>query len=196
MASSAAIGSACDAVARLLHQSWRPELFDDAPLTFAVYRTTDFAAPMETGVSVFLYRVMVNAVQRTPSGRVLPDGTTRRTLLPLDLHLLLTPWAKDASLEQEILGWLMRTLEDSPILPAGLLNSRTPGVFADDETLEILAGQISNEELFRIWDVLPTNFQLSVPYLARIVRIESMLLETVAGPVLDRELQFGALRRN
>jgi hypothetical protein len=183
-------------VVRLLQQSWRAELFDDAALSFGVYRTHDFAAPMETGVSLFLFRVMLNSAQRTPPAPPLPDGTPRRTLLPLDLHFLLTPWAKDASLEQEILGWLMRTLEDTPILPAGLLNSRAPHIFDADETLEIIGGHLSNEELFRIWDVLPTNFQLSVPYLARVVRIESPLTETLAGPVLDRELQFGALRRN
>jgi hypothetical protein len=179
---------------RLLQQSWRPELFDDAALTFEVYRSRDFATPMETGVSLFLYRVLVNTAQRTPPSHPTPDGRPRRTLLPLDLHFLLTPWAKDASLEQEILGWLMRALEDTPILPAGLLNSRAPNVFRADETLEVVAGQISNEELFRIWDVLPTDFQLSVPYIARVVRIESDLLETLAGPVLDRELQFGVLK--
>jgi len=175
VASYGAIGSACDAVMRLLQQSWRPELFDDAALTFVVYRTQDFATPMETGVSLFLYRVMVNAAQRTPPAPPAPDGRPRRTLLPLDLHFVLIPWAKDASLEQEILGWLMRTIEDTPILPAGLLNSRAPAVFRPDETLEIVAGQISNEELFRIWDVLPTDFKLSVPYIARVVRIESAL---------------------
>jgi len=190
----AAISSACDAVVRLLQQSWRPELFDDAALTFAVYRTQDFATPMETGVSLFLYRVMVNAAQRTPPAPPAPDGRPRRTLLPLDLHFVLIPWAKDASLEQEILGWLMRTLEDTPILPAGLLNSRAPDVFRPDETVEIVAGQIGNEELFRIWDVLPTDFKLSVPYLARVVRIESELETTQAGPVLERELVFGRLR--
>src|SRR4051794_9365888 len=108
MATYQAIGSTCDAVMRLLRQTWRPELFDDAALTFAVYRTQDFATPMETGVSLFLYRVAINTVQRTPPGRRMPDGRPRRTQLPLDLDFLLTPWAKDASLEQEILGWLMR----------------------------------------------------------------------------------------
>lgn len=179
---------------RLLQQSWRSDLFDGADLQFKVYRTHDFATPMDAGLSLFLYRVTVSTVQRTPPARPAPDGHPRRTQLPLDLHFLLTPWAKDASLEQVILGWMMRTIEDTPILPAGLLNTLTPGVFETEETVEIVVGQLANEEMFRIWDVLPTDYQISVPYTARIVRIDSELDRREGGPVLTRELEFGAWR--
>jgi hypothetical protein len=194
MASYRAIGATCEGIMRLLQQSWRPELFDDAELQFKVYRTKTFETPMDTGVSLFLYRVMVNGVQRTPPARPKPGGRLRRTQLPVDLHLMLTAWAKDASLEQEILGWLMRTLEDSPTLPAGLLNTAIPNVFDADEEVQILNGQLSNEEMFRIWEVLPTYYQMSVPYVARIVRIDSEADRREAGPVLTRELDFGALK--
>ncbi len=137
---------------------------------------------------------MVNSVQRTPPSRPGPGGRLRRTQLPLDLHFLLIPWAKDASLEQVIVGWMMRTIEDTPILPAGILNTLTADVFGPDETVEIVSGQISNEELFRIWDVLPIDYQISVPYVARVVRIDSELDLREAGPVLTRELDFGTLK--
>lgn len=145
---------------------------------------------MDLGVSLFLYRVMINGVQRTPPGRPGPGGKRRRTDLPVDLHFLLTPWAKEASLEQEILGWMMRTIEDYPILSSGLLNSFLPNVFDAEETVEIVPGQMSNEELFRIWDVLPNDVQISVPYVARIVRIASELEQHEGGPVLIHELDF------
>lgn len=194
MASYRAVGATCEAVVRLLQQLWRPELFDAADLQFRVYRTKSFATPMETGVSLFLYRVGVNGVQRTPPAPPVPGGPARRTQLPLDLHFLLTPWAKEASLEQEILGWVMRAIEDTPSLPAGLLNSVTPGVFDAAETVEIVPGALTNEELFRIWDVLPNDYQVSVPYVARIVRIASDLEQPAAGPVLTRQLDVGVLR--
>ena len=60
--------------------------------------------------------------------------------------------------------------------------------------MEIIVGQLSNEEMFRIWDVLPNNYQISVPYCARIVRIDSELDQREGGPVLTRELDFGALK--
>lgn len=194
MATYRAVGATCEAIVRLLQQSWRREIFDGTDLQFAVYRTGDFATPMDAGVSLYLYRVMVNTVQRTPPPKPGPGNRRRRPQLPLDLHFLLTPWAKDASLEQVILGWMMRTLEDIPILPSGLLNTLTAGVFDSDETVEIVTGQMSNEEMFRIWDVLPNNYQISVPYTARVVRIDSELDLTENGPVQTKGLDFGVLR--
>ena len=88
----------------------------------------------------------------------------------------------------------MRTLEDTPILPAGILNTQIPGVFDPDETVEIVVGQLSQEEMFNIWDVLPISYQISVPYIARIVRIDSLLDQREGRPVLTRELDFGALK--
>jgi hypothetical protein len=196
MATYQAVGATCEAVTNLLRQAWRPELFDDAELQFQVYRTKDFATPMKTGVSLFLYRVAVNGTHRTPPAPPLAEGRVRRTRLPLELHFLLTPWAEDASLEQEILGWTMRTIEDVPALPAGLLNTVQGGVFEPEETVEVLAGQLSNEELFRIWDVLPADFQISVPYVARIVRIDSELERREGGPVLMKALDFGVLKED
>jgi Pvc16 N-terminal domain len=196
MASYRAIGATCEAIVRLLRQAWRPELFDDAELQFLVYRTRSFASPMDTGISLFLYRATVNGVQRTPPARRLPDGRTRPHQLPVDLYFLITPWAREASLEQEILGWAMRTLEDTPNFSAGLLNSLVEGVFEPEEQVDIVPGELSNDELFRIWDVLPNDFQISVPYVARIVRIDSELERVSAGPVLTRELGFGVLKRD
>jgi Pvc16 N-terminal domain len=76
----------------------------------------------------------------------------------------------------------------------GLLNTLTAGVFEPEETVEIVVGQLANEEMFRIWDVLPSDYQLSVPYVARIVRIDSELDLREGGPVLTRELDFGVLK--
>jgi hypothetical protein len=194
MATYRAVEATCEAVKLLLQQAWRSDLFEDKELGFEVYQTQDFAKPMSTGVSLFLYRVTVNTIQRTPVPRPGPKGRQRRPQLPLDLHFLLTPWADHSSLTQAILGWMMRTIEDMAVLPAGLLNAVTDGVFDDDETVEIVAGQMTNEEMFRIWDVLPRDYQISIPYTARIVRIDSNLDLNEAGPVLTKELDFGVLK--
>jgi hypothetical protein len=194
MATYRAVEATSEAVMRLLQQSWRRDMFENRDLLFQVYQTQDFATPMSTGVSLFLYRVAVNTIQRTPVPRPGPKGRQRRPQLPLDLHFLLTPWADHSSLAQAILGWMMRTIEDMAILPAGLLNAVTDGVFDDDETVEIVAGQMTNEEMFRIWDVLPRDYQISIPYTARIVRIDSNLDLNEAGPVLTKDLDFGVLK--
>jgi len=183
-----AIGSAAEAVARLLEQSWDPAMFNGAELRFEVYRTADFNSPMETGVSVFVYRVAINGVQRS----LPPANAKLRRPLPLEVSLLVTPWARDASLAYDILGWAMRSIEDSPILTSGFLNAAVANVYRPEETVELAFGELSNDELFQLWDVLPGTLQLSAPYVARGVRIESERAEPPAGPVLTRLLEYGS----
>jgi hypothetical protein len=190
-----AIQVTCDAVVRLLQESYQPDLLGPSiPLQFEVYGTGDFNSHMAQGVSLFLYRVHVNATQRSPLVKN-PEGKVRRQLLPLDLHFFITVWAPKASLQHAILGWVMRVLEDTPVITSALLNGVRADTFRGDETIEIVAGQLSNEEFMRIWDDLGTEYQLSVPYVARVVRIES-LQETSEGELVrQRRFEYGALKR-
>ena len=77
MATYRAVEASCEAVMRLLQQAWRRDLFENRDLLFQVYQTQDFATPMSTGVSLFLYRVTVNTIQRTPVPRPGPKGRQR-----------------------------------------------------------------------------------------------------------------------
>jgi hypothetical protein len=173
MADFRAVATVTEAVLQLLRSNYRPEDFGQE-LEFKVFTAKDFAKPLSAGVSLFLYRIFPNGAQRTPPSRPGPDGRAFPTLLPLDLHLLLTVWGKEASLQHTVAGWMMRMLEDHPIFPAALLNAVTPGVFRPHETVELSLTELTNEDLLRIWDTLVQNvYQLSVPYVARVVRIES-----------------------
>jgi len=79
----------------------------------------------------------------------------------------------------------MRILEDTPSLPVGLLNSVIPGTFNHDETVDISLAELRTEDLLRIWDVIGLNvYQLSIPYVARVIHIESD--QTLIAP--DRDL--------
>jgi hypothetical protein len=173
MADYRAISAVAETVLQFLRSNYNPADFDQE-LEFKVYTAKDFSKPINAGVSLFLYRIFPNGAQRTPPGRIGPDGRRYPPLLPLDLHMLLTVWGREASLQHTIAGWLMRTLEDQPIYPASLLNATSPGVFRPDETVELTLTELTNEDLLRIWDTLVQNvYQLSVPYVARVVRIES-----------------------
>lgn len=88
----------------------------------------------------------------------------------------------------------MRVLEDHPILPASLLNGVRAGVFRNEETIEVVVGQLTNEELMRIWDDLNAEYQLSVPYIARVVRIESAQEVSQGELVKQRQLEYGVVR--
>jgi hypothetical protein len=194
MSAHAAIAGTMEAIVRLLRASYDPAEFNDAVLDFQVYVSDDFAHPMEQGVSLFLYRVYPNGAARSPRGRVLPDGRQQRTKLPVDLHFLATAWARRASLQHEIAGWMMRVLEDHPILPAGLLNSYRPGVFHPEETVSLSLTDLSVEDVFRIWEVMVDNaYQLSVPYVARTLELESTRSDALFPPIQERVLDMGVL---
>jgi hypothetical protein len=173
MADYRAVASITETVLQFLRSNYNPVDFDQE-LEFKVFTARDFVKPLNAGVSLFLYRIFPNGVHRTPPGRIGPDGRSYPPLLPLDLHMLLTVWGREASLQHTIAGWMMRTLEDQPIYPASMLNATSPGVFRPDETVELSLTELTNEDLLRIWDTLVQNvYQLSVPYVARVVRIES-----------------------
>lgn len=196
MATFRAIAAAAEAVIRLLRANYRPELFGDNDLDFQVFGPHDFATgKIRCGVSLFVYRVMADTTNRTPAGRRGPNGRVRRSELPLEIHFLLTSWAEEASLQNAIVGWMMRVLEDTPTLPATLLNADGAEVFRPDEGVEIVLGDLSTEELFEIWDVIAENtYQLSVPYVARVIRIESLLDQDAGAPIVERSFEFGTLR--
>lgn len=174
---------------QLLRSSYRAEDFGGHELEFKVYAAQDFTSPMQAGVSLFLYRIVQNGTHRTPAGPVGPDGKRQRTLLPVELHFLLTAWGRQPSLQNTIAGWMMRVLEDTPSVPSGLLNATYPEVYRPHETLEVVLGEMSSEDLFHLWDLLTEQgYQLSVPYVARIIRLESLQGLEDAKPVLERRV--------
>jgi hypothetical protein len=187
MALTSAISATTESVIRLLRSSYNPADFNNATLDFQVYVANDFINPMDEGVSLLLYRIYHDGSPRTPAGRVQPNGQRGRTKLPLELHFMLTAWAKQASLQHEIAGWMMRTLEDNPVFYPSLLNTYKPGVFYPDETVEVSLAQLSVEDMFNIWDVIiHHDYQLSVPYVARVVYLESTLTTQESALVQQR----------
>lgn len=120
-------------------------------------------------LSILLYRIDSNKVMRAAWSAVgSQDGVGH---LPLDLHYMLTPWARDPELEHRIIGRAMQCIETTPVLSGPLL---TPGGgWAPNEGVQLLLEDVPTEWVMRTFDSLPTDFKLSVPYVARITRIDS-----------------------
>jgi hypothetical protein len=192
MADFRAISAVSEAVIALLRANYlaAPQAFNNE-LEFQIYLAKDFSQPMTAGVSLFLYRIYPNGTHRNPRGRPGPQGEQFRNQLPLDLHFILTAWAQDASLQHLIAGWMMRMLEDTPYLPPGLLNQNYPDLFRPDEGVVVSPAELSTEELLRMWEVIVNNaYQISVPYLARYVKVESSLLIDTGRPIQERALDM------
>ena len=197
MADNRAIQAVGEAVANLLRGSHDPADFGTV-LDFRVITSGDFGTnQIVSGASLFLYRVIQNGSHRIPAGRLNAQGQRLQTRLPVDLHYLVTFWGADASMQHAIAGWAMRVLEDTPLLTSGVLNAAVPGSFRSDEVVDFSLSELSNEDLLRIWEVLGLNqYQLSVPYVARNVQIESTqrLRDGGGEPVQQRDQDAGVFR--
>lgn len=175
MARSASIAAAGQSIVRLLNHCFEiDEPVPDHRTQAVLVCTNDFQESQVATVlggnalSVFLYRVDFNKAMRaawSATGAV--DG---RAHLALDLHYLLTPWSDNALYEHRILGRAMQCLEETPMLSGPLLDPS--GEWADNEALQLVIEEVGTDALMRTFDSLPTDYRLSVPYLARVLRID------------------------
>lgn len=168
----------------------------------ALIRTEDLADDTlikdligDLGITILLYRVDFNKTMRAAWSAV--GNADGKGYLALDLHYLLTPWADNAEHQHMIIGRTMQTLERTPVLSGPTLFSPSlplplyasePQAAATD-SVQILLEEISTEALMRTFDSLPSDYRLSIPYVARVVRIDT--LETAATPpVIDADIRL------
>ena len=138
---------------------------------------TDSGIIIWPSLSLFLYRVDFNKTMRAAwSGVAHIDGEAH---LPIDLHFLLTAWAENAEHEYRIIGRAMQCLENTPILSGPLLDPLTD--WAAHESIQLCLEDLSTEDVMRTFDSLPTDYKLSVPYVARVLVVDG----GVAHPAPD-----------
>lgn len=161
----------------------------------ALYQADDFKTrKIKTGASVYLYRVVPSA-RRAPAPRPEEGGARRKPPLPLDLHYLLTPWAASPDTQHLILGWMLRTVEDTPSLSSGFLNERIQQqVFGPEEDVTLTPDPLSIQDMTSVWEVGKPAVEISATYVARLVRIDSTIEEKVGLPVQERDFRTGGRR--
>lgn len=144
-------------------------------------------------LSIFLYRASVSAgLRNVPVGYV--NGLPRRPAIPIDLYYLITAWASNAVVQQRLLGWAIRTLEDTSTLPSMLLNQGNwAGVFGPSEAVEMVWHPLTMQEEYDLWQIAQTNQQPSASYVARTIALESALTTPVTPLTQTRDFQLGAL---
>jgi hypothetical protein len=142
----------------------------------ALIRTEDFESPgtpssaiQPPSLSIFFYRVDFNKAMRAGWSAV--GSMDGRSHLPLDLHFLITPWAGNADWELRILGRAMQVLETYPSLAGPLLAGSGWGA---GDSVQVVMEEVSTEAVMRTFDSLPHDYKLSVPYVARVVRLDGL----------------------
>lgn len=174
MATFAGIAAVVTSVERLLQARFvQDEPISGSNTHVTAIRSEGFASDsgafVAPALTVFLYRVELNRTMRPAwSGVGFLDGQGH---LPLDLYLLLTPWGVNAEDEHRILGRAMEALEATPILTGPLLHPS--GGWSSGEAIQLVFDDVPAENVMRLFDLLPGDYKLSVPYLARVMRIDA-----------------------
>ena len=190
-------------IRNLLAEAWSRDVFPGAQ--FRLCQAANLVSPPFTdlGVSIYLYRVVHNTTRRNLPPRKILNGDGFKPSLPLDLHFLLTAWARTPEQQWSLLAWALRAIEDTPVLFVGLLNQNagsdpdgTPqNVFSDDESVELVGETLSLQDMVSVWEIAKPNQQPSVSIVARSVLIDSMVEMPEAGHVQTRGFDLGQLKK-
>lgn len=179
MANIKSIHSVCNSIIQFLHNAYDayPVPFgapgstmqDEYPCAFRVLASGELKASADfgTALTLYLYRVMVNEHVRSQPAR------TGNSAVPLsvDLHFLVTVWSESAAAEQTICAWAMNQLHQHPIMDVSSLTEE--GGWRNDDVVQIIPAELSNEDLMRVWDALAPDYRLSLSYIARVIRIDA-----------------------
>ncbi len=191
MASAYAIAATGQAILGLLASAVPRDEFASAQ--FELYQAKNFQSPMDEGISLYLHRITPANNIRNLAPRVAPDGRRYRPPVPIDLHYVLTAWGRDAVKQQRLLGWAIRIIEDTPLLPASVLNQHGPetDTFRPTETVDLIMETIAIQDMGSIWEVARHHFQPSAFYTARMLVLDSRFELEDAPAVQTRVFRNG-----
>ena len=173
-----------------LKNAYPRDLREVTECDFVLLSSGEMAAKEERGpaVSLWLYRVTPNEHLRNVPRR--GDSADARPPLYLDLHYLVTVWADNALAEHTILAWVLERLHRMPMLDVSSLSPE--GGWEPGDQVQLVTEDLATEELMRIWEAVDPAYRLSVPIVARVVRID---LERQPGvPVVASRFAVGSGR--
>ncbi|MFJ9211950.1 DUF4255 domain-containing protein [Streptomyces sp. NPDC102264] len=203
MSNALAVATVTQALALLIESNLGPEI--DIAVKVET-RKPPAEPPAEPTINVFLYQVTPNASMRhTDLPTRASDGTLiKRPAAPLDLHYLISAYGEEAELvSQRLIGCVVRTLHEIPVLPQELIELATERPYLAGSDLAASAQRVrftptvmDIDETSKLWGMLHhTPYTLSVAYQASLVLIEGRERPVPAKPVerrTVRALPFGA----
>lgn len=138
--------------------------------------------PSGNNLGIYLHRISVDPFGRNRYLKPTNELDPPQPELPVNLHFLLIAWTDTGSNEGTLLSWGMQNLGASLTLDVSHLGA-TDNYWRGGEVVQIQPEDMSTEDLLRIWDGLPRNYMLSVPFLAKTVRLLPVP-EIEAGPIV------------
>jgi uncharacterized protein DUF4255 len=191
MSNALAIASVTQALALLIENNLRPEI--DMAVSVET-RKPPAEAPTDPTITVFLYQVAPNPSMRNND---LPSRGSNGTLLArptaaLDLNYLISAYGEETELVgQRLIGCVVRTLQEIPILPTDLIEqaAQRPYLSGSDlaestQKVRFSPIQMDIDETSKLWGMLhQTPYSLSVTYQGSLVFIDGREQPVPAKPV-------------
>jgi hypothetical protein len=171
-----------------------------APITGSVqlFGSQTFKQPPAGNVlALWLYRISIDPTVPGGTVRSLPGSAGGRVSeVPVMLHFLMIALADSPVAENSLMGWGFQQLASRPLIGADRLDAPAlvPGQslgWDDADEVQVATEELTREELMRIWDTLPLKYSLTVPYVARGVRVALDPNLRQFAPVTDRSFSYG-----
>ncbi|QTF94244.1 DUF4255 domain-containing protein [Halomonas sp. BM-2019] len=142
-------------------------------------------------LGIYLHRITIDPHGRSRSfPRRGTDIGGRQPELPVNLHFLLIANARSATIEADLINWAMVALANESQLDVSHVGA-TDADWGERELVTISPDEMSTEDLMRIWDVFETPYTLTVPYVARTVRLRLVPEHVEGPPVVTRVFPVG-----
>jgi hypothetical protein len=194
VASYAAVQGVMAAIENLLSERLPAEL-KAAPVSASVslFGSAAFRqASIANTLALYLYRISIDPTIMGGYTRALPGVAGGRVAeVSLMLHFLMIAIADSAIAEHSLMGWGFQQLHATPILGADRLAAQDID-WDDGDNVQVATEELTREELMRIWDTLPLKYCLTVPFVARGLRVALLPDLQQFAPVVDRSLAIGA----
>jgi hypothetical protein len=145
---------------------------------------------------VWLYRVVRDEQTLNAPPQRIGFDQIEYPPLPMRLYYLMTPIADSdeegsgSEMEQAILGKVLQTLHDTPILRGADLLGDLAGT---DVEMAVRLESMDLEEITRVWDSLESSYQLSVSYEVSVVPIDTGKQPVAASPVYTVANEYGTI---
>jgi hypothetical protein len=149
-------------------------------------------APKLNSIGIYLHRISVDPFGRNRYLQARVPNVAPQPELAVNLHIFLLAWTTHGESEAVLATWAMQQLGSALELGYSHLQ-QYDSRWAVDDVIQIQPEEMSTEDLLRIWDSLPGNYILSVPYIVKTLRLlpvpeapDSKPVTSVVTPYLSR----------
>jgi len=178
------VHSVGDSIVAFLRNTYPEPLRTEHPCEFRLISSGELEEKKDMGTAVTLYLYRID-IDRHARNNPHPDHLKGKYKpLSLCLYYIFIIWAETPLVEHTLAAWVMSQMHQRPVLDSSTLSGS--GGWQPDEQVFIVPVEMSNEDLMRMWDVLEPSYRLSLPYIARVVRIDPDAFEDAPPVVATR----------